>query len=116
VANETYGWSKLFLERLLTSYETACGLKYVGLRNFNAASATEKRGEDHEPETHLIANVLQVGSGERAALSVFGNTYATPDGTAIRYYIHVSDLAEAHGLVSTGVRSERQLFGVSESG
>jgi UDP-glucose 4-epimerase len=93
-----YGWSKLFLERLLTSYDTAYGLKYVALRYFNAAGATEGQGEDHEPETHLLANVLQVASGKRAALSVFGNAYATPDGTAIRDYIHVSDLAEAHGL------------------
>jgi UDP-glucose 4-epimerase len=93
-----YGWSKLFLERLLSSYETAYDLKFVALRYFNAAGATERHGEDHEPETHLIANALHVASGKRAALSVFGKTYATPDGTAIRDYIHVSDLAEAHGL------------------
>src|SRR5271169_4693198 len=92
-----YGWSKLFLERLLSSYDPAYGLRFVALRYFNATGATERRGEDHEPETHLIANVLQVASGKRAALSVFGNAYATPDGTAIRDYIHVSDLAEAHG-------------------
>lgn len=105
-----YGWSKLFLERLLSSYEKAYALKFVALRYFNAAGATERRGEDHEPETHLIANVLQVASGKRPALSVFGNTYATPDGTAIRDYIHVSDLAEAHGLaleyLRRGGRSE----------
>lgn len=105
-----YGWSKLFLERLLSSYETAYALKFVALRYFNAAGATERRGEDHEPETHLIANVLHVASGKRAALSVFGNTYTTPDRTAIRDYIHVSDLAEAHGLaleyLRRGGRSE----------
>ena len=93
-----YGWSKLLLERLLNSYDLAYGLKFAALRYFNAAGATERRGEDHKPETHLIANVLQSASGKRSELSVFGNTYATPDGTAIRDYIHVSDLAEAHGL------------------
>ena len=93
-----YGWSKLVLERVLTSYDTAYGLKFVALRYFNAAGATQTRGEDHEPETHLIANVLRAASGKLAELSVFGNTYATPDGTAIRDYIHVGDLAEAHGL------------------
>jgi len=92
-----YGWSKLFLEQLLTAYDTAYGFKFVALRYFNAAGATEQRGEDHEPETHLIANVLRVASGKVDRLSVFGNAYATPDGTAVRDYIHVLDLAEAHG-------------------
>ena len=105
-----YGWSKLFLERLLTSYDDAYSLKFVALRYFNAAGATQRRGEDHEPETHLIANVLQSASGKRNELSVFGNTYPTPDGTAVRDYIHVSDLAEAHALaleyLRRGGRSE----------
>jgi len=105
-----YGWSKLFLERLLTSYDDAYGLKFVALRYFNAAGATHKNGEDHEPETHLIANALQVASGKRNELSVFGDTYPTPDGTAVRDYIHVSDLAEAHALaveyLRRGGRSE----------
>jgi UDP-glucose 4-epimerase len=92
-----YGWSKLFLERVLASYDRAYGLKFVALRYFNAAGATKDLGEDHEPETHLIANVLRAASGKRKEVSVFGNTYPTPDGTAIRDYIHVSDLAEAHG-------------------
>ncbi|MGO9639735.1 MAG: UDP-glucose 4-epimerase GalE [Candidatus Acidiferrales bacterium] len=92
-----YGWSKLFLERLLSFYDAAYGLRFVALRYFNAAGATRMRGEDHEPETHLVANVLQAASGKLNELSVFGNTYPTPDGTAIRDYIHVSDLAEAHG-------------------
>lgn len=92
-----YGWSKLFLERLLSSYGEAYGLKFVALRYFNAAGATRAHGEDHEPETHLVANVLQAASGKRSEVSIFGNTYATPDGTTIRDYIHVSDLAEAHG-------------------
>lgn len=100
-----YGWSKLFLEQLLTSYDAAYGLKFVALRYFNAAGATEKRGEDHEPETHLIANVLQTASGKRSELSVFGDTYPTKDGTTVRDYIHVSDLADAHGRALEYLRS-----------
>ena len=91
-----YGWSKLLLERALAAYDTAQGMKFVALRYFNAAGATEKLGEHHDPETHLIPNVLQAASGVRSQVSIFGNNYKTPDGTAIRDYIHVSDLAEAH--------------------
>jgi UDP-glucose 4-epimerase len=91
-----YGWSKLLLERALASYDTAHGLKFVSLRYFNAAGATATRGEDHDPETHLIPSVLQAASGLRREIAVFGNTYPTPDGTPVRDYIHVSDLAEAH--------------------
>jgi len=69
----------------------------VALRYFNAAGATKTRGEDHDPETHLIPSVLQAASGMRSHIAVFGDSYPTPDGTAIRDYIHVSDLAEAHG-------------------
>jgi UDP-glucose 4-epimerase len=92
-----YGWSKLLLERALASYDAAYGLQFVALRYFNAAGATAIRGEDHDPETHLIPGVLQAASGARSHISVFGNQYPTPDGTPIRDYIHVSDLAEAHG-------------------
>jgi UDP-glucose 4-epimerase len=91
-----YGWSKLAMERVLDSYGRAYGLKFVALRYFNAAGATEHRGEHHEPETHLVPNVLAAALGEKAELSVFGNDYPTPDGTAIRDFVHVSDLAEAH--------------------
>lgn len=91
-----YGWSKLLLERLLDSYNTAYGLKFVALRYFNAAGATENRGEQHEPESHLIPNVISVALGEQPYVPVFGDTYPTPDGTAIRDYIHVADLATAH--------------------
>jgi UDP-glucose 4-epimerase len=91
-----YGWSKLFMERLLTCYDTAYGLKFVGLRYFNAAGASEKCGEQHQPESHLIPNVLAVALGQRSEISVFGNRYPTPDGTPIRDYIHVVDLADAH--------------------
>jgi UDP-glucose 4-epimerase len=91
-----YGWSKLVIERLLDSYERAYGLKFASLRYFNAAGATEHRGEHHEPETHLVPNVLAAALGEKPEVSVFGNNYPTPDGTPIRDYVHVADLADAH--------------------
>jgi len=91
-----YGWSKLFLERILAAYDGAYGLRYVALRYFNAAGATEAHGEHHEPESHLIPNVLRAAQGQLPAVSVFGNDYSTPDGTAIRDYIHVADLGDAH--------------------
>lgn len=91
-----YGWSKLFLERVLDSYDSAYGMRFISLRYFNAAGATQQNGEFHEPETHLIPNVLAAASGENPEVSVFGNNYSTPDGTAIRDYVHVTDLADAH--------------------
>jgi len=91
-----YGWSKLIMERLLGSYDAAYGLKFVALRYFNAAGATEKRGEHHDPESHLIPNVLTAAAHDSATLPIFGGDYPTPDKTAIRDYTHVSDLADAH--------------------
>jgi UDP-glucose 4-epimerase len=91
-----YGWSKLFMEQLFDAYDTAYGLKFVALRYFNAAGATERCGEDHKPESHLIPNVLAAALGHQKAIRVFGNNYPTPDGTPIRDYIHVIDLANAH--------------------
>jgi UDP-glucose 4-epimerase len=91
-----YGWSKLFMERVLDAYDTAYGMKFVALRYFNAAGATERCGEDHRPESHLIPNVLAAAQGQQQAIQVFGNHYPTPDGTPIRDYIHVMDLADAH--------------------
>jgi UDP-glucose 4-epimerase len=91
-----YGWSKLFMERILDSYGLAYGLKFVSLRYFNAAGATELRGEHHEPESHLVPNVLAAALGAKPDVSVFGTNYPTPDGTAIRDYVHVADLADAH--------------------
>jgi UDP-glucose 4-epimerase len=99
-----YGWTKLAFERMLASFDSAHGMKSVSLRYFNAAGATERIGEYHEPETHLVPNVLKVAAGEKAALSVFGNKYPTPDGTAIRDYVHVSDLADAHVLALDHLR------------
>jgi UDP-glucose 4-epimerase len=100
-----YGWSKLAMERLLHSYDRAYGLKFVALRYFNAAGATKQQGEHHEPESHLVPNVLATASGEKAEVSIFGTDYPTPDGTAIRDYVHVSDLAEAHVLALDYLRS-----------
>jgi UDP-glucose 4-epimerase len=91
-----YGLSKLTVEKLLSGYERNFEMKFVALRYFNAAGATEALGEDHEPETHLVPNVLSVAQGRTSFVSVFGNDYPTPDGTAIRDYVHVADLGNAH--------------------
>jgi len=93
-----YGWSKLILERALDSYDHAYDLKFVALRYFNACGATAKLGENHDPEPHLIPNVLAACADRNKVVSVFGNDYPTPDGTAIRDYVHVSDLADGHCL------------------
>jgi len=93
-----YGESKLFVERVLGWYGLAYGLRSVALRYFNAAGADPECdiGEDHEPETHLIPLVIQTALGLRDHIDIYGRDFATPDGTAIRDYIHVRDLAEAH--------------------
>jgi UDP-glucose-4-epimerase GalE len=93
-----YGESKLFVERALYWYGKAYGLKWIALRYFNAAGAAPGDGlcEEHDPETHLIPLVIQAALGIRPAIDVYGSDYPTPDGTAIRDYIHVSDLASAH--------------------
>ena len=99
-----YGWSKLILERALASYDHAYGLKFVSLRYFNAAGATARHGEQHEPETHLIPNVLAAAAGRLPHVAVFGSDYPTPDGTAIRDYIHIADLGAAHILALDHLR------------
>jgi UDP-glucose 4-epimerase len=91
-----YGWSKLMFEGALRSYAQGGPLRYVGLRYFNAAGATATRGEHHEPETHLIPLALQAAAGTGPALKVMGSDYPTEDGSAVRDYIHVLDLASAH--------------------
>lgn len=96
VPGSPYGESKLFLERSLLWLEKTHGLRYAALRYFNAAGATPERGEDHDPETHLIPIVLQVALGQRDNVTIFGDDYPTPDGTCVRDYIHISDLAQAH--------------------
>ena len=91
-----YGESKLAFEKALHWYERAYGLKYVSLRYFNAAGATEKCGEDHDPESHIIPIALQAAAGKRPHVEIYGDDYPTPDGTCLRDYIHVVDLARAH--------------------
>ncbi|MBV9463881.1 MAG: UDP-glucose 4-epimerase GalE, partial [Verrucomicrobiae bacterium] len=91
-----YGQSKLMFEQILEWYGRLKGLVHVSLRYFNAAGASEEHGEDHRIETHLIPNVLKVALDQAPHVEVFGNDYATPDGTCIRDYIHVLDLADAH--------------------
>ena len=107
-----YGESKLLVERMLAWFSRIHGLRYASLRYFNVAGAPEQadgavmRGEAHEPESHLIPRVLDVALGRSPAISIFGNDYPTPDGTCIRDYIHVSDLAEAH-LLALGALEEQ---------
>ena len=91
-----YGETKRDFERLLAQFGPQHGLAVVSLRYFNAAGASEQRGEDHDPETHLIPNVLATALGQRAALEVYGTDYPTADGTAVRDYVHVTDIADAH--------------------
>ena len=91
-----YGETKRDFEKLLGDYGPRNGLGVVSLRYFNAAGATEQRGEDHDPETHLIPNILAVALGKQPAVPVFGTDYPTADGTAVRDYIHVGDIADAH--------------------
>ena len=116
-----YGASKLMVERILKDYETAYSLRFVALRYFNAAGADPEGeiGEDHDPETHLIPLVLDAASGKRTDIKVFGTDYPTRDGSCIRDYIHVEDLAQAHILalkyLQGGGVSERFNLG-NESG
>ncbi|MBQ9454411.1 MAG: UDP-glucose 4-epimerase GalE [Thermoguttaceae bacterium] len=96
VPGSPYGESKAMIERYLYWLDRIKGFRYVALRYFNAAGASLERGEDHHPECHLIPLVLQVAQGKRADIKIFGDDYDTPDGTCIRDYIHIADLAQAH--------------------
>jgi UDP-glucose 4-epimerase len=98
VPGSPYGESKNIIERILHWLDRTQGLRYAALRYFNAAGAspTGKRGEDHDPETHLIPCVLQVALGQRDRISIFGDDYPTRDGTCVRDYVHIVDLAQAH--------------------
>ncbi len=91
-----YGWSKLMAEQILQDFARAYGLRYAIFRYFNVAGATEANGENHTPETHLIPSAIFAAMGRRDPLTIFGRDYATPDGTAVRDYVHVADLARAH--------------------
>ena len=101
-----YGETKLAFEKAMHWYEQANGLRYASLRYFNAAGASEKCGEDHDPETHIIPITLQVAAGKRSHVEIYGDDYPTADGTCVRDYIHVIDLARAH-ILALDVLSER---------
>jgi UDP-glucose 4-epimerase len=103
VPGSPYGESKFFMERMLHWFDRIYGLRYACLRYFNASGDTPDRGEHHDPETHLIPLVLQVALGQREKVVVFGNDYPTKDGTCVRDYIHVVDLAQAHILALDGI-------------
>jgi len=101
-----YGESKLAFEKILRWYDEIHGLKFVSLRYFNAAGASANFGEDHRVETHLIPSVLKVALGQKPYMEIYGADYETPDGTCIRDYIHIIDLARAHILALGAPRSE----------
>jgi len=104
-----YGESKLMVETMLSWFSRLHGLRYAALRYFNAAGGRPERGEDHSPETHLIPLTLQVALGKRPQISIYGTDYPTPDGTCIRDYIHVDDLAQAH-LLALEALEEREVL------
>ncbi|MGN1365284.1 MAG: NAD-dependent epimerase/dehydratase family protein, partial [Victivallis vadensis] len=100
-----YGESKLCFEKILKWYHEIYGINYAALRYFNAAGATENFGEDHRPETHLIPLILQTVRGKRDKLMLYGDDYDTADGTCVRDYIHILDLAQAHELALSAPES-----------
>jgi UDP-glucose 4-epimerase len=105
-----YGESKLLVEQMLEWFHRIHGLRYASLRYFNVAGAAGEQGEDHHPESHLIPLAFQVALGSRKEFSIFGTDYPTPDGTCIRDYIHVSDLADAHLLVLDALKDKDRLI------
>jgi UDP-glucose 4-epimerase len=105
-----YGESKLMVEHMLRWFNLIHGFRYASLRYFNVAGAIEGYGEAHEPESHLIPLILDVALGRRKSIRVYGSDYRTPDGTCIRDYIHVSDLADAHLLALQGLEKESKLI------
>ena len=109
--SNSYGASKLAVDRMIGDFCLAHGLGAVSLRYFNVAGASNGRGEHHDPETHLIPNVLKAAAGITEFVEVFGTDYPTPDGTAVRDYIHIEDLADAHLLALEGAEpSEHRIF------
>jgi len=105
-----YGESKLLVERMLDWFHRIHGFRYASLRYFNAAGATEQLGESHDPETHLIPLILRVAQGKRQSISIFGTDYPTKDGTCVRDYIHVLDLAAAHISALNVLEDQSQLI------
>ncbi|MDQ8201475.1 UDP-glucose 4-epimerase GalE [Pelagicoccus sp. SDUM812003] len=110
VPGSPYGESKAIIERFLHWLSVTSGFRYACLRYFNAAGATERLGEDHNPELHLIPIILQVALGQRKEVKIFGNDYDTPDGTCIRDYIHVEDLIDAHILALGALESGNRVY------
>jgi UDP-glucose 4-epimerase len=111
-----YGETKLAFERACHWYGQAYGLRYVSLRYFNAAGATKCCGERHDPETHLIPIILQAAAKQRSHVEIFGDDYPTPDGTCVRDYIHVSDLAHAHVLALDFLKRSSGIFNLGCGG
>lgn len=105
-----YGESKLLVEHILRWFHTIHGFRYASLRYFNVAGAIDGYGEAHEPESHLIPNILDVALGRRESIKIFGSDYPTPDGTCIRDYIHVSDLADAHVLALQSLETKGRVI------
>jgi UDP-glucose 4-epimerase len=111
-----YGASKLAAERAVASYAAAYEFAFAALRYFNVAGAAGDLGEDHRPETHLIPSALDAAAGRREPLSVFGDDFPTPDGTAIRDYVHVEDLVDAHLLALDQMRDTKTSLGAINLG
>jgi UDP-glucose 4-epimerase len=111
-----YGRSKLMVEQMLPWYDQAYGLRSASFRYFNVAGATDRCGEDHNPETHVIPVALQVASGMRERFQVFGTDYPTPDGTAIRDYVHVVDLVDAHLMALEKLQADDRSLGAFNLG
>jgi UDP-glucose 4-epimerase len=111
-----YGETKLAFERALSWYASAYAIGAVSLRYFNAAGATELCGERHDPETHLVPIVLETAAGERPEVVVFGGDYGTRDGTCVRDYIHVADLARAHVLAIDGCAQGHRIYNLGAGG
>ena len=105
-----YGESKLLVEQMLAWFNRIHGLSYSSLRYFNAAGAVGTLGEAHHPETHLIPLILQVALGKRPSISIYGTDYATSDGTCVRDYVHVADLAQAHALALNALADRSRLI------
>ena len=111
-----YGETKLAFEHTLKWYDRAYGLRYASLRYFNAAGATANCGEDHDPETHIIPITLQAAAGKRPRVEIYGDDYPTPDGTCIRDYIHVVDLARAHIQALDVLNEESRIYNLGCGG
>ena len=110
-----YGESKLAFERALKWYDEAYGIRFACMRYFNAAGASQRFGEDHTPESHIIPNVLRVALGQTSHVNIFGEDYPTPDGTCIRDYVHIIDLAEAHILALKVIEEKSRIYNLGFS-